>query len=307
MTPPDRLRRRPYSGNGNNISCVPRQRAAPGFLFRAAVTLALAAAALVAAGLLTIAPAARAAETGRLQPASSDASMVIDSVSPQVARPGATVTVAGTVTNESGAPLSAVSVQLRTSAAPLQSRADMTSYADGTLAVDTPVGTPVLVTDSLASGATAHWQLSLSVNAIGISLFGVYPLGVQADARGLLVGTDRTFLPFWPGAAASGMSQRLKIAWVWPLFNPPQQGVCPALTSNSLAGSVATGGRLQTLLSTGSAYAASADLTWAVDPGLLESVATMARPYHVGGTADCTGGTATWMSRRLPTRDWTVT
>ena len=294
MTPPDRLRHRPYSGNGNNISGVPRQRAAPGFLFRAAVTLALAVAALVAAGagLLTIAPAAQAAETGRLQPASSDASVVIDSVSPQVARPGATVTVSGTATNESGAALSAVSVQLRTSAAPLQSRADMTSYADGTLAADTPVGTAVLVTGSLASGATAHWQLSLSANAIGISLFGVYPLGVQADALGLPVGTDRTFLPFWPGAAASGMSQRLKIAWVWPLLNPPQQGVCPALTSNSLASSVATGGRLQTLLSTGSAYAASADLTWAVDPGLLESVATMTRPYRVGGTADCTGGTA---------------
>src|SRR5450432_3686524 len=113
MTPPDRPRHGPYSGNGNNISCVPRQRAAPGFLFRAAVTLALAAAALVAAGagLLTIAPAARAAETGRLQPASSDASVVIDSVSPQVARPGATVTVSGTVTNELSAPLSAVSVQ----------------------------------------------------------------------------------------------------------------------------------------------------------------------------------------------------
>lgn len=294
MTPPDRLRHGPYSGNGNNISCVPRQRAAPGFLFRAAATLALAAAALVAAGagLLTIAPAARAAETGRLQPASSEVSVLIDSVSPQVARPGATVTVSGTVTNESSAALSAVSVQLRTSAAPLQSRAEITSYADGTLAVDTPVGTAVPVTGSLASGSTAHWQLSLSVNAIGISLFGVYPLGVQANTRGLLVGTDRTFLPFWPGAAASGMSQRLKIAWVWPLLNPPQQGVCPALTSNSLAGSVATGGRLQTLLSTGSAYAASAGLTWAVDPGLLESVATMTQPYHVGGTADCTGGTA---------------
>ncbi len=294
MTPPDRLRRRPYSGNGNNISCVPRQRAAPGFLFRAAVTLALAAAALVAAGagLLTIAPAARAAETGRLQPASSDASVVIDSVSPQVARPGATVTVSGTVTNASGTPLTAVSVQLRTSAAPLQSEADLTSYADGTLAADTPVGSPVVVTGSLAGRATAHWRLSLSVSAIGIGLFGVYPLGVEADALGLPVGTDRTFLPFWPGAAASGMSERLKVAWLWPLINPPQQGVCPALTSNSLASSVATGGRLQTLLSTGSAYAASADLTWAVDPGLLKSVATMTRPYRVGGRADCTGGIA---------------
>ena len=218
--------------------------------------------------------------------------MVIDSVSPQVARPDGTVTVSGTVTNESQSMLSGLSIQLRSSAARLGSRDDLTSYANGTLAAGTPVGTPVLVTESLPSGATARWRVSLSVTAIGISEFGVYPLAAQAvDAIGLPVGTARTFLPLWPGAAASGLSQRLKIAWVWPLLNAPQQGICPALTSNSLASSIAPGGRLGTLLAAGSAYAASADLTWAVDPGLLQSISTMTHAYRVGGTADCTGGT----------------
>ncbi len=272
---------------------MPRQRAAPGSFIRAAVTLALLVAAIAVAGgcLLAAAPTAYAGEQGRLAPAPSSASVAIDSVSPEVARPGGTVTVSGTVTNESHSTLSGLSIQLRSAAVRLGSRDDLASYASGTLAADTPVGTPVLVTEGLPSGATAQWRVSLPVTAIGISEFGVYPLAAQAvDAIGLPVGTARTFLPFWPGAAAAGLTQRLKVAWVWPLLNAPQQGICPALTSNGLATSIAPGGRLGTLLATGSAYAASADLTWAVDPGLLQSVSTMTHAYRVGGTAACTGG-----------------
>ena len=274
---------------------MPRQCAAPGFFIRATVTLAVIAAAFAAAGacLLAVAPAARAGETARQQSAGNTASVVIDSVSPQVARPNATVTVSGTVTNESGSTMSGLSIQLRSSAAPLQFRDDLASYADGTLAADTLVGTPVPVSTQLANGATASWRVSLSVSAIGIARYGVYPLAAEAvDASGLRAGIERTFLPFWPGTAAADPSPRLKIAWVWPLLSAPQQGICPELTSNSLASSIATGGRLGTLLATGSAYAASAHLTWAVDPGLLQSVATMTHPYRVGGSADCTGAAA---------------
>jgi hypothetical protein len=247
---------------------------------------------MAAAGacMLRSVPAAGAAETaGSSSPMST--SVVIDSVSPQVAKPDSTVTVAGTVTNPSHQALPDVSVVLRSSASPLASRADLSGYASGSLAADTPVGTPVMVTSSLAPGVTAHWKLSLSVRSIGISEFGVYPLAVQAtDAAGLTVGIDRTFLPYWPGATAARASQPLRIAWIWPLMNAPQQGICTALTSNNLASSVASGGRLSTLLSVGSAYASKADLTWAVDPGLLNSVSTMTRSYRVGASTDCGGG-----------------
>lgn len=254
----------------------------------------MAAAVLVAAGasVLALAPAAMAGETAREQSAGRATSVVIDSVTPQLARPGGTVTVTGTVTNQSGGPLSGLSIQLRSSASPLTYRGELNSYALGQLAIDAPVGTPVPVSGSLPSGATAQWRASLPVNAIGMAQFGVYPLAAQAvDVIGLPAGTDRTFLPFWPGAAAAAVTQRLKIAWVWPLINPPQQAMCSALTSDSLAGSVAPGGRLDTLLTTGAAYSARAHLTWAVDPGLLTSVSTMTSPYRVGGAADCTGGT----------------
>ncbi len=242
--------------------------------------------------VLALAQAALAGETARAQSPSRATSVVIDSVTPQLARPGGTVTVTGTVTNESGGTLSGVSIQLRSSASPLTYRGELNSYADGTLAIDAPVGTPVPVSGSLPNGTTAPWRVSLPVNAVGMTQFGVYPLAAQAvDVIGVPLGTDRTFLPFWPDTAAAGVTQRLKIAWVWPLINTPQQGMCSALTSDSLAGSVAAGGRLDTLLTSGAAYSARAHLTWAVDPGLLTSVSTMTSPYRVGGAADCVGGT----------------
>jgi hypothetical protein len=270
---------------------VPRQHAAPGARARATVTLALVAAFLAAASacLLTSARPAGAAETA----GSPAASVVIDSVSPQVAGANSTVTVSGTVTNTSRRTLPVVSVVLRSSASALASRGDLASYTNGTLNADTPVGTPATVSNFLAPRATAPWKLSLSVHSIGIGQFGVYPLAVQAvDASGVTVGIERTYLPYWPGGKAAGVSKPLQIAWIWPLINPPQQGVCTALTSNSLASSVAAGGRLDTLLSVGSQYASKADLTWAVDPGLLNSVSTMTRSYQVGASIDCSGGAA---------------
>ena len=219
------------------------------------VALALVAAFLAAASacMLTSVPAAGAAESASTASSSSGASVVIDSVSPQVAKPNSTVTVTGTISNTSHSSLPDVSVVLRSSASALASRSDLASYAGGSLNADTPVGTPALVSRELAPGATMSWKLSLSVHSIGISQFGVYPLAVQAvDASGATVGLERTYLPYWPGAKAAGVSQPLRIAWVWPLINPPAQGVCTALTSNSLASSVAAGGRLDTLLSVGS-------------------------------------------------------
>jgi hypothetical protein len=278
---------------------VPCQHAAPGARVRVTVTLAIVAAflAVASACMLASAPAVRAAETtgsASSQPAVSSqsaVSVVIDSVSPQTAEPNSTVTVTGTVTNTSHGSVPDVSVVLRSSASALASRDDLAAYARGALAADTPVGTPVAVASSLAPRTTAHWKLSLSVRSIGINQFGVYPLAVQArDAAGVTVGIQRTFLPYWPGASAAGVSKPLRIAWIWPLINPPQQGICTALTSNSLAASVAPGGRLSTLLNVGSSYANRADLTWSVDPGLLSSVSTMTRSYRVGASTACDGG-----------------
>ena len=86
-------------------------------------------------------------------------------------------------------------------------------------------------------------------------------------------GTSRTFLPYWTG---SGSATPLKVAWIWPLIDTPQQGACPqTLATNSLDGGFAANGRLSTLLDAGLQWASTDDLTWAIDPALLSDATVM--------------------------------
>jgi hypothetical protein len=80
------------------------------------------------------------------------------------------------------------------------------------------------------------------------------------------------------------------VSWIWPLIDQPQQGPCPGLLGNSLAGSMRPGGRLYGLLAAGLTYAARVRLTWAIDPALLVSVRMMESPYRAGARLDCRGG-----------------
>ncbi|MGH3405437.1 MAG: DUF6049 family protein, partial [Streptosporangiaceae bacterium] len=90
--------------------------------------------------------------------------------------------------------------------------------------------------------------------------------------------------------------QRDDVAWIWPLIDTPDQGPCPDLLNNHLAASLASGGRLARLLSTGAGPAGqAARLTWVIDPALVSSAATMAggphkspyQPYLVGAKLGC--------------------
>ena len=104
-----------------------------------------------------------------------------------------------------------------------------------------------------------------------------------------MISSEQTLLPFWPGSRAAGLARPLKISWLWPLIDQPHQKVCTAtLTSNGLAGALSPGGRLSALLDAGASHP-GADLTWVIDPALLSDVATMTRPYLVGGQPTCTG------------------
>jgi Family of unknown function (DUF6049) len=225
-------------------------------------------------------------------------SLAITSVSPQYATPGKTVTVSGTLTNTSSTPQSGLSIQLL-SGEPFDSRNQLQDYADGSyLGGDQPVfGAVTTLTKTLAPRATVTWSVALSPSAVPMPRFGVYPLAAEAESTNLasLDVVNRTFLPFWPGTRALD-PQTEDIAWVWPLIDQPRQAICPGLLNNGLAGSLASGGRLQGLLQAGSTYASSAHLTWAIDPALLANVDTMTKPYTVTKPAkvrdgQCGGGT----------------
>jgi hypothetical protein len=298
-----------HSGNGNSISGMPRQcptqrdqrpaRPAWPRLARRGV-LACAFAALMAGGpALAGAGPASAATAAVTDPAgarpaagSQRVTVGITSVNPQVATPGRPVTVQGTVSNPTRGAVSGLTVQLRSSGTALTSRTALSQYAAGKLAADVALLRAVArLPGTLAPGAVRDWTATIRPGVLPLTTFGVYPLAAELDSGGTALSTDHTFLPFWPGSrAAAGLTQRMKVAWIWPIFSAPEQAACPALLNNGLASSLTAGGRLGRLLAAGSTPAAvRADLTWAIDPSVLSSAAAMRQAYQVGGNATCSG------------------
>jgi hypothetical protein len=216
----------------------------------------------------------------------------IDSVSPSYATPTSTITVSGTLTNDTGSPLPGIQVQLLSAQQWFTTRADMDSYAAGSnlsyIFPQPEFDATYALPATFHSGATLRWSASFSAAAAGYSTFGVYPLAAQAEyANGTPITADRTFLPFWPG---KGSADALATSWIWPLIDQPQRDPCQqTLASNSLAGSLSSGGRLSTLLTVGQQWAQRDHLTWAVDPALLSDAQVMTHNYAVGGDASCTG------------------
>ena len=229
------------------------------------------------------ASAAHQAGTGGL-------SVTINSMNPQYATPGATVTVEGTVSNRSSQTRAGLGVQLFTSATKFVTRDQMDSYlANGGDSSLIAAGTPFTLPASVAPGGSASWTASFQVSTQGISAFGVYGVTAQLQdlSSGVVFSSDQTLLPFWPGQQSAGLLRPLKISWLWPLIDQPHHQVCAALTNNDLAASLQSGGRLSALLTAGASHA-DADLTWVIDPALLSDVATMTQPYEVGSKPNCT-------------------
>jgi Family of unknown function (DUF6049) len=293
-----------FGANGNTIPCV--HGLLPATLTRRTLSLAAAVAVPAAAAAAVLAMAVPAQASPAHQAQAGTVSVAIDSMNPQYARPGSTVSVAGTVSNGTTQTKPALVVQLYTSPTPFTTRDQMDGYLSqsGNTPVEA-VGDYVVIAASLRPGATVRWHASFNVSSVGITEFGVYPLAaLLEDQAGDVLGSDRTLLPFWPGSQrAAGLLRPLQIAWIWPLIDQPHHQACAALTNDDLAASLSPAGRLWALLAAGQAHAA-AELTWVIDPALLGDVETMTRPYQVDSRSNCTGAptepaskaAATWLS-----------
>ena len=252
--------------------------------------------ALVSAALFGLAGPAQADPVH--EAAAGGVSVAIDSMNPQVAKPGATVSVAGTVSNGTNQTIAGLDVQLSTSPTRFQTRDAMDAYLSQGLGANLEaVGNPFLITTSLRPGASAAWRASFQVDSASIAEFGVYPVMAQlGDQQGAVLATDQTLLPFWPGQQAAGLLRPLGISWVWPLIDQPHDQVCGALTNNDLATSLGPHGRLYALLAAGQAHP-DAHPTWVIDPALLGDAETMTRPYQVESGSGCAGPTRQPASR----------
>jgi Family of unknown function (DUF6049) len=219
---------------------------------------------------------------------SQSPAIIIDSITPAVAGPGATVTVSGQFQPGPSTPLQDLVVQLWTSGSQFTARSQLADFAAGSYQpAYGPVASAALP-GGINPGQTVHWRESFKVDQVGMHGPGinVYPLAaaVKDLSAGTQVAVKRTFLPFWPGKTTGG--QPVRIAWVWPLIDQPQRGICPGMLDNSLAASLGAG-RLAGLLDVGRDFASGAKLTWAVDPALLDDAGTMTHSYQILTGPDC--------------------
>ncbi len=263
--------------------------------------------------LAAVGPLAAAVPAARASVGQQPLAVSITGMTPTTAGPDSTVTLSGTLANHTGSALTGISVQASTSTQGFQFPAQMTDFSNGvsnsTSPLLEPAGLPYQVTAAVPNGRTVRWTVSFQAQAFYDQLdqFGVFPVQVQVGAAGSAdTANARTLLPFWPGSTAAAQPRGLQTAWVWPLVDTPQQGACPeTLATPNLAGDVASGGRLSTLLDTGAAWARTDQLTWDIDPALLSDVSVMTKQYFTQGKATCTDrfshqpstAAANWLSK----------
>jgi hypothetical protein len=251
------------------------------------------------------------------QAAAHALTVAITSITPSTAKPSSTITVSGTITNDTGSPIPGIEVDVQTSGyQAFATRSAMENFANGSTASSYYLSSEgsYSLPRTLHTNVTMKWSVSFPASNVGYAGFGVYPLeAVAYNAYGDPLANDPTLLPYWPGGKAA---QPLSVAWVWPLIDKPQADPCGTLATNSLVQSLSGSGRLNTLLNVGVQDQDSADLTWAVDPALLSDVSKMTSEYAVGGQVGtdslcenttpkpASGAAAAWLSKlRRDTQD----
>lgn len=242
-------------------------------------------------------PSAEAASAG--QPVA----VALDTLSPSIPATDSTVSLGGTLrlTGRATGPLV---VQLQVSR--VSYRDNMNDPRRG----DDPDASTLINTGhdevTPVSGSATPWRVSVPATAM-FGRPGVYAVDVEvvgaptSSEPGQDLGDVWTYLPWHIDQLGASHTQ---VAMVWPLTAVPtvdgnqvgnQNGGSresfPELTDDSLARDVAPGGRLADLL----AGSRNLHVSWAVDPDLLDTVATMASGYAVraaNGTANPGSGTA---------------
>jgi hypothetical protein len=280
--------------------------------------------AIVAGSAVLIGPAPRAVagEPG----ATPFVRVRIDQVTPDVVTTTSqpTVTVSGVVTNIGDRPVRDVMVRLEHAAAVTDSAALRTSL-DGSTDQYQPAADFLTVAPELQRGQEAGFTLSaplrsLAKPSLGIDKPGIYPVLVNANgtpdygaparldnARFLLpvLGVPPDRADDLDSAVAPDTSKPVWMTMLWPLADRPRLspgvpgGTIPVrLVDDDLASSLATGGRLDILLSAAE-VATSNDVDpdgavgravcLAIDPDLLVTVNAMTAGYVVSNSPDGPG------------------
>ncbi|MFJ5675432.1 DUF6049 family protein [Streptomyces sp. NPDC093097] len=233
-----------------------------------------------------------AAAAGAAAPGPHAVSVTINAMSPVAPGKGDTVTVSGTLTNDTRNAITDAHVGLHRGAA-LSDRSSIEAVTKRTgylLGADgKEIGNHTEKVDRLDPGTSRTFTLNVPVKDLDLSGDGVYPLGVTLSGRtpsssyDQVLGIDRTLLP-WQGSAPAKKTQ---LTYLWPLISSTHLAAetgadtqqTPVFRDDKLAAEIAPGGRLQKMVELGK----NLPVTFVIDPDLLATVEAMTKPYRVHG------------------------
>jgi uncharacterized protein DUF6049 len=284
---------RAWSASDRLYDCWVRSRV------RTAVRALLTLIALVAAGVATaIAPTPAYAE----EPVAL-VRITLKSITPALPAPSGQVTLAGTATNITSERIFRAQAYFWRNQAPITNREGFDQALES--ASNEPLGSRVvdgyqnLYDDAdpyLNPGETDAFTLTANVADLELSpTDGVYLMGVHVlqNNNPVAIGRARVFVP----VVTDPPPGQLRMTSLVTFTSQPALVRTGVLANDHLAREVAPNGRLSKLLT-----AADADnLSYAVDPALLDDLQTMAGGYSVldgdGGTVPGTGATdaARWL------------
>ena len=218
-------------------------------------------------------------------------SVRISTLSPAQFKPGSTVTMSGTVTNNNLSAWTNVQAYLVMARAPYTSRSQLD---DAISSSTTYTGERIVDLDAidmmgdLPAGQTRPFTVTVPYELLRVSgAAGVYPVGVQilgTDAAGNrsndAIARATTFLPM----LSSAPKDKIAASIGWPFLMPDYRGsdgnyVNPA----KLLASIGTGGQLRNLLDLARSLSSNQS-TVIVDPALLVGVDDLANRRHIAKT-----------------------
>ena len=208
--------------------------------------------------------------------------ITITSIAPSIgtAQDGAPegVTVTAMITNTSEQPIDDLWVRLQRGGR-VESRSALGALDAKQPQYDGATGPETDLPDPLTPGGTQTITLTASFADLSISDDGTYPILINLNGRiqgdASRVGQASFYLPY-----TDQITGQLQTAWLWPLIDQPRQSAVPGVfLDDELAAQIATGGRLDILLSAAEKRGPAAKLTLMIDPALVADLTAMSDGY----------------------------
>ena len=248
---------------------------------------------VLSAGVIPAGP-----QVSSAQAATTPGRVVITSLSPIAPNISSRLVVSGQVANtNTELDLTELSVRI-TISAPLPSRTAIDQVATGSNSFDgfAISASQTKVAGRLRPGAQRDFTIRIPMRAIPLPAPGVYVLGVElvgVDPRlgYTVLGTGRTLLPWVPQPPETPTA----LGWMWPLSSWPGRTPDGVLLGDSTTRAISEGGRLSNLVQVGAA--ARGDITWIIDPALVQTVKAMSSGYLVAQGNEVIPGTGEQAAR----------